>query len=233
MYQAVYFDAFNTLFSLRVPRLSRNSRLPMQKGKLSDVLHRFDARLQELYGQVQAGLDPEPSRLARFLAGLADRTGLSTTGPYALWLRTDGLIRYWFSVYTDVLSTLQTLSQMCNLGIISNAWPQLERFLDLLGIRNYFDSVTISAQVGLSKPNPAIFELALRNLKISAEQALFVDDMPYNVAAAQNMGLRGLWLVRAAAADGAIPPQYRHLTRIESLDQVIALAQGTQPYAQA
>jgi HAD superfamily hydrolase (TIGR01509 family) len=205
----------------------------MQKGRLSRIMHQYDARLQASYGRVRAGVGPEPSRWTRFLAAVADRTGLSFTGPYALLLRTDWLIRYWINIYADVVSTLQELNQICRLGVISNAWPQMEKFLDLLGIRHYFESITISAQVGLSKPNPAIYELALRNLCISAEEAIFVDDMPYNVAAAQEMGLRALWLVRSALAEASIPTEYRGLTRIQSLDQVVALALGTQQYAPA
>ena len=233
MYRAVFFDAFNTLFSLRNHVGESTKRLPMHQGRVSVFLHRFDARLQAAYGRIRSGAEDEAAALPRFMAALADLTGLSTTGPFALLLRTDWLIRYWLSVYADVLSTLQDLQQACTLGVISNAWPQLERFLELLGISHFFDSVTISAQVGLSKPDPAIFELALRNLRIKAEQAIFVDDMPYNVAAAERMGLRGLWLVRGAGQRIEVPPDYRDLTQIHSLHQVVALAKGTPAHVQA
>ncbi len=227
MYQAVYFDAFNTLFSLRYPIGSAARQLPMQKGALSDFLHRFDAHLQAAYGRAHAGPPGEASPFVRLFAAFADLTGLSKTGPFGLLVRKEGLVRHWLTVYTDVLSTLQTLSQVCRLGIISNAWPHLERLLDLLGISSYFESVTISAQVGLSKPNQAIYELALRTLRIHAEQAIFVDDMPANVAAAERMGVRALWLVRAPTSERDIPARYRHLTQIHSLEQVVALVLGT------
>jgi len=227
MYQVVFFDAFNTLFSLRYPVGSKSRQLPMQKGSVSNFLHRMDARLQAAYGRARVGQSGEVNALERLFATFADWTGLSKTGPYALLLRTDGILRRWLSIYTDVVSTLQILQQACRLGIISNGWPQVERMLDLLGIRSYFESVTISAQVGHSKPNPAIFELALRALHIGAEQAIFVDDMPYNVAAAEQMGLRGLWLVRRPLEPSAIPVPYRQLTRIQSLEQVIGLAVGS------
>jgi HAD superfamily hydrolase (TIGR01509 family) len=227
MYQAVFFDAFNTLFSLRFPVGSGARQVPMQKSRFSEFLHRFDAQLQAAYGRVQAGAPGESGPLARLFASVADLTGVSRTGPFALWLGPDGIVRHWLSMYADVMSTLQALTQVCRLGVISNGWPQLERFLDLLGIRSYFESVTISAQVGLSKPNPAIFELALRNLSLNAAQAIFVDDMPYNVLGASQMGLQALWLVRAPVEASAIPARYRQLTRIHSLEQVISLALGT------
>jgi len=145
-----------------------------------------------------------------------------------LLLRKESAARRWLGVYADVLSTLQTLSQACKLGVISNAWPHLESLLRLLGLRHYFESVTISAQVGLSKPNPAIYELALQTLHVSAEQAIFVDDMPANVAAAQWMGLRALWLVRKALPAEDIPSVYRVLTQIHSLEQVVPLLRGAE-----
>lgn len=77
-------------------------------------------------------------------------------------------------------------------GIISNtngvhaSWlhtnlPELEQF----------DSVILSNEVGLLKPDPAIYELALNQLGISAEQALFVDDLAENVAGGTAVGLTG------------------------------------------
>jgi HAD superfamily hydrolase (TIGR01509 family) len=187
------------------------------------VVHRFDASLQAAYGRAQARAPGENSPLIRIFTELADRAGLATTGPLALLRRSETTVRRWFSVYADVWSTLQVLQQSCSLGIISNAWPYLEGLLNLLGLTQYFDSLTISAQVGHVKPSPAIFELALRSLRIAAQDAIFVDDLPENVAAAERMGLRSLWLVRAPLAPRRIPVAHRELDRIQSLEQLIPL----------
>jgi len=186
------------------------------------VVHRFDANLQAAYGRAKTNPPHETSPLAHFLTSLADRTGLATTGPLALLRRSETAVRRWFNVYNDVLSTLQILQQSCSLGIISNAWPYLEGLLNLLGLTQYFDSLTISAQVGLIKPNPAIFQLALRSLHISAHEAIFIDDMPDNVVAAESMGLRSVWLVRAPRPRQNVAA-YSVLHQIRSLDQVIPL----------
>jgi len=183
----------------------------------------MDAKLQAAYGRAHAGR-PNASLPARLFAAIADLTGLARTGPLALVLRKEAAARRWLRLYTDALSTLQSLSQVCRLGIISNAWPQLESFLDLLGIGHYFESVTISAQVGLSKPDPAIYHLALQTLHVNAKQAIFVDDRPANVVAAERMGFLALWLVRVPAAAN-IQTAYRNLTQIHSLEQLIPLLQ--------
>jgi glucose-1-phosphatase len=54
-----------------------------------------------------------------------------------------------------------------------------------------FGSVVLSNEVGLLKPDPAIFELALSQLHISPAQALFVDDMAENVVGGTAVGLTG------------------------------------------
>lgn len=54
-----------------------------------------------------------------------------------------------------------------------------------------FTAVLLSHQVGLLKPDPAIYRLALERLGVSAAQALFVDDVMENVVGAQNVGLAG------------------------------------------
>jgi HAD superfamily hydrolase (TIGR01509 family) len=225
IYRAVFFDAFNTLFGLRWSRNSGKRSFPAQR-TVRTVVHRFDANLQAAYGRAKASQPGESSPVTRFFAELADRTGLATTGPLALLHRSETAVRRWFNVYADVLSTLQILQQSCSLGIISNAWPYLEGLLNLLGLTQYFDSLTISAQVGLIKPNPAIFQLALRSLHIAAHEAIFVDDLPENVIAAETMGLRSLWLVRAPLAPQRIALVHRELDQIQSLEQVIPLLHG-------
>jgi len=223
MYQAVYFDAFNTLFGLRWAKDSQARRLPLQQ-TIKQLAHEFDAHLQEVYGRAHAAQPGETGGPTRLFAALADRSGLAGTGPLVLLRRKEENAASLFKVYSDAVSTLQTLSEVCRLGIISNAWPYLESLLHLLGLWPYFESVIISAQVGLTKPNPAIYELALRSLSIPASQAIFVDDIPQNVVAAERVGLKGLWLTRTSKAE--VPAQFRHLTHIYSLSEIIPVALG-------
>lgn len=66
--------------------------------------------------------------------------------------------------------------------------PVFDRFADVL----------VSGEVKLVKPDPEIFQLALRRFGLSAGEALFVDDQPRNVAAAIAAGLLGHVFVSAA-----------------------------------
>lgn len=65
-----------------------------------------------------------------------------------------------------------------------------------------FDEVVLSAEHGVRKPDPAIFQLALDRLGVAAEECLFVDDSEENLAAAQRLGISSLHALdeRVAAA---------------------------------
>ncbi|MGH2561893.1 MAG: HAD family hydrolase [Thermomicrobiales bacterium] len=102
------------------------------------------------------------------------------------------------------------------LGIISNAWPSLDRRFRQLGLRDYFDPFVISAQVGCLKPEARIYQLALAQLGLPPEQVLFVDNWPENVAAARALGMQGVVLARG---DG---PRDEALPWIASLDAIDA-----------
>ena len=75
---------------------------------------------------------------------------------------------------------------------MSNASPgQAARARERYGfdIHAEFDVYVNSALVGLRKPDPAIFYLALEQLGVEPQQALFVDDMIYNVDIARELGI--------------------------------------------
>ena len=225
MYQAVFFDVFNTLVHLHWPGRPETRRLPLQR-VLEHRLSHLDASWQAAYGRARGGPSGQVSLFTKLFAAAADHTGVAKGSLLAPMRRNETTLRHWLNVYEDTVTTLQTLSESCKLGIISNAWPYVESMLRLLGLWDYFESVTISAQVGLSKPNPAIYQLALRTLHIGAEQALFVDDMPQNVVAAERVGIKGLWLLRSPVSPDDVPAPYRQLTQIYTLHQLIPLIKG-------
>jgi putative hydrolase of the HAD superfamily len=55
-----------------------------------------------------------------------------------------------------------------------------------------FEAVVFSSDVGLLKPDPAIFQVALERLAVAPQNALFVDDIEEYVAAAEALGLAGV-----------------------------------------
>jgi putative hydrolase of the HAD superfamily len=62
----------------------------------------------------------------------------------------------------------------------------------LFAVDELFDVVVDSSQVGLRKPDPAIFLLTCERLGLQPEQCLFVDDLRCNVDAAADLGMTTL-----------------------------------------
>ena len=82
----------------------------------------------------------------------------------------------WY-VYPDVLQCLQNWQQKkVDLGIISNFDTRIYQVLELLELKPYFSSITISSEVGFAKPHPEIFHLALEKYNCSPEKAWHIGD---------------------------------------------------------
>ena len=77
-------------------------------------------------------------------------------------------------------------------GLISNAWSGLREFITREKVIDVFDSVIISAEVGVIKPEAQIYQLALDQAKVKAEEAVFVDDMNINLEGCEDVGMTGI-----------------------------------------
>ncbi len=85
---------------------------------------------------------------------------------------------------------LDRLRGRVRLGLLSNAGRGARERLDALGVSARFDDVVCSGDVGLAKPDPAIFRLAAHRLGVAPEACAFIDDTERHVAAARTIGLR-------------------------------------------
>jgi len=68
----------------------------------------------------------------------------------------------------------------------AETFPVARARFEFLG---WFDRIVISGEVGLAKPDPALFRLALDRCGLAPATTLFIDDMPANVDAARALGL--------------------------------------------
>jgi putative hydrolase of the HAD superfamily len=73
-------------------------------------------------------------------------------------------------------------------------WPTLNERYD---ISEYFDKVFISSEVGLHKPEKAFYEFVLKDINLSPEETLFVDDLQENLAPAEDLGMNVLLFTSA------------------------------------
>ena len=82
-------------------------------------------------------------------------------------------------------------------GVVSNAEGQVARNLDDAGFKGSFDTVVDSHLVGVSKPDPAIFAIALERMSLRADRTIFVGDIPeVDVKGARAAGIAAILLDR-------------------------------------
>lgn len=88
---------------------------------------------------------------------------------------------------------LEKLSKRYRLALLSNTDPihvaHMEASYDFF---RFFPARIYSCGVGASKPNPLIYREALRACKVSAEEALYIDDVAAYVEAARRLGMKGV-----------------------------------------
>jgi putative hydrolase of the HAD superfamily len=86
-----------------------------------------------------------------------------------------------------VAAVARAREQGVKTGLISNSWGTRRYDRELLA--NLFDGIVISGEVGMRKPTPAIYELAAQRVGLAPRQCVFVDDLPFNLDPAQDLGM--------------------------------------------
>jgi putative hydrolase of the HAD superfamily len=90
----------------------------------------------------------------------------------------------------NMVTLIRSLRPHYQTAVISNATDALHDSLDRkFGIADAFDVIIGSADIGIMKPSPAIYERALADLDREAQESVFIDDFQHNVAAARALGM--------------------------------------------
>jgi len=130
-------------------------------------------------------------------------------------------IRTWSVVMPETPGYLASLKEQGYfLGVISNSIGTIEDQLQHVGMRGYFQAVFDSAIVGVEKPHPEIFQMALASAKVAANEAVFVGDTnATDMGGAQLAGLHGVLIDSIDAYSHAEGPR---ITSLPELDRVLA-----------
>lgn len=105
----------------------------------------------------------------------------------------------WF-VYPEVPLVLEHWQrQGISLGVLSNFDSRLYKVLQILELAEFFQSVTISTEVGAAKPNAAIFQAALQKHGLTAGEVAWHigDSYREDYEGAKAAGLQGFWVKRS------------------------------------
>ncbi len=92
-----------------------------------------------------------------------------------------------------MIAFLGSLRPRLKTALLSNAWSNTRHVVrqryDFLDV---FDVVVFSAEVGMRKPEAAIFHHILSRLEVEPQEAIFVDDLLPNVEAARALGIHAI-----------------------------------------
>src|SRR4030042_1309171 len=92
---------------------------------------------------------------------------------------------------------IRRIKEHCKLGLVSNFTyaPVVAATLRKLDINHYFDTVLVSHENGWRKPHPQIFQDALREIKVKAEETVFIGDSPLeDIKGAQAAGIKTVFV---------------------------------------
>ena len=79
------------------------------------------------------------------------------------------------------------------LGVLSNHAKEWSEFMkQKFDLFKSFDQLIFSCDVGIRKPDPKIYEIALEQLKCDARECIFIDDKKRNTDAAEKLGIKGV-----------------------------------------
>src|SRR5262245_19324344 len=182
--EAVFIDAGNTLVSIDFDRVAAELA-ELGHACAPEALRRAEAAARPAVSRFVAarasteGEDTFRFYLRSLVAGVAP---VAAAGPEALGRAADALavrlrfpgesFRLWRQVLPGVPAALASLrEQGLPLVVVSNSDGSIERGLEHAGLRGYFSAVVDSARVGVEKPDPRIFEHAIRHSGVSGERA--------------------------------------------------------------
>jgi FMN phosphatase YigB (HAD superfamily) len=207
--KAILFDMGSTLIEFENSTWEELAKLSTEKGyeflKEKNVsLPIFEEFSEALYGEfAKARSEIEKNlkeiKFEKVIFDFFRKLNLSTS---------DGVYGSFLEVYYEPVTDQLTLvegakkvlkffkDQNLKIGLISNTiFP--ERFhlreLKRFGLYPYLDAHFFSSEVGLRKPHPRIFQLALEKLGVDPSEAVFVGDrLKEDVGGAQNVGMKGI-----------------------------------------
>jgi len=229
-FRAVFFDLDDTLFDRRrAQRLMARrmmAELPALLGGLDPerVIAAFLESDGISEGDYKLSVPADEFRLHRMqsflgLLGLGDERAGELAGMYVtLYPNLDAPV-------TGAREVLGQLAGRCRLGMISNGLPDVQYTkLNALGIRDRFECVVLSTEIGIGKPSPGIFAHAASLLGTEPGECIYIgDSCADDVLGAQAAGMAACWFNPQGnpAPQDAEPYPYFEVGALDELPSVL------------
>ena len=179
--KAVFFDLGGVIVrtEFQAPRQQLAERLGMEYEDLSKIVFDSDSGIRASMGEITSA-DHWASVVKR-LKRPASELSLIRDEFFAGDIVDRTLVEY-----------IRSLRGKYKTGLISNAWSDLRDFVVREKFDDAFDKMIISAEVGVMKPEPKIFQIALEQFGVKPKEAVFVDDFYVNIEGCEKVGIKGI-----------------------------------------
>lgn len=125
-------------------------------------------------------------------------------------------------LFSEALEVLDHCRSKYSLAMVTNGAPDIQMAkVRAARLEPYFKSILISGEVGVGKPDPRIFRMALEQLGVGPEEAVMVgNSLQRDIRGAKNTGIRAIWMqLDGVKPDDDVEPD----ARITNLSQLPAL----------
>ncbi len=167
--QAIVFDFFGVICSEIAPFV-----LPRYMSAEAAIEYKASVVERADLGEID---------LPQVLEHLSQRTGLAPADlDAAFW----GCVK----IDAEMVALIESLRGRTTVALLSNAMrPFLRQIMEKHDLARLFDTMVISCEEHLTKPNPAIYRLMIERLGVPASECFFTDDNPVNIEAARAIGM--------------------------------------------
>lgn len=236
--RAIFFDAGNTLIYPRHEQLAEDLTALGFPATVEDFFAAERAgksKLDEwLWPQIRKGEVPrtiDQFYWGEYLHALMQQIHAPEEARGRLMLRVaNGFkdIKLWSRVLPETPPYLDDLrARGYILGVISNSNGTMEEQLTRLDLARHFNFMLDSAVVGVEKPHPEIFRIALHRAGVAPEQTIFIGDTySTDMGGAQLAGLHGVLIDRVGAYPNAESPR---IFTLPELDRILERFLLTKP----
>jgi putative hydrolase of the HAD superfamily len=226
MIKAVFFDFYQTLVRYDPPReqiiadVLRGYGHDLPAAHFVQPLVAADEFMYRAMSERPLGQLSREQRLALYVRHqeiLFEQAGVKVEpGLIPVMLQKMQTVDSGLATFDDVLPALDRLRASGKLtGLISNVDTDISGPLEKLGLAARLDVVMTSREAGVTKPNPGIFEAALRAAGVAAAEAVYVGDQyEIDVLGAAAAGMTGVLIDRTGFSTGAAGPRIASLAEI-------------------
>jgi HAD superfamily hydrolase (TIGR01549 family) len=229
----ILFDLDDTLFdhagTARAALAATAARRPTLQGVPVEALYQhYSELLEEVHPLVMTGrisyLEARQQRFARLLAPYEPTPTAAEVAQLAE--QHYGHYQQLRRPIAGGLALLQALKPAYKVGIVTNnRTAEQQEKLRYLGMSHLVDALITSDDVGVLKPDPAIYAQALQRLGAEAAETVMVgDNWQADVVGALAVGIRPVWLNRLGVA--RLLPEVAELASLEPLEVVYQVITG-------